>query len=118
MGHVKEAIGYLVLSDQGSGANNATSRTSSPQSPLEATAPKPGLWLYPNPVHVGDEIALEGLATGPNQLIVYNAQGQVLLREETVNQKKPDTTVGNRAYTFVRCQNAQGTQTRRLLMVE
>ena len=117
--HTQEAIGYLVLSDQGSSsANSAASRTSTASPASELAAPEPGLRLYPNPVRVGDELVLEGLSASLNQLTVYNAQGQVLLEAENVDQPRLGTNGWQPGLYFVRCQSAEGTHTERLLIVE
>ena len=117
--HTQEAIGYLVLGNQGGGSANSTaSRTSSASPAIDATTTEPGLRLYPNPVRVGDEIVLEGLSTGSNQLTVYNAQGQVLLEAENADQPRLSTQGWQPGLYFVRCQRAQGAHTERLLVVE
>ncbi len=117
--HAREAIGYLVLSGQGgASANNTASRTSAPLPASEATALESGLWLYPNPVRVGEEIVLHGLSAALNQLTVYNAQGQVLLEAENVDQPRLGTEGWQPGLYFVRCQSVQGIHTERLLIME
>ena len=117
--HAREAIGYLVLSNQGGGATSTTaSRTSAAVPALGATELEPKLRLYPNPVRAGEEIELTGLSTPLSQLTVYNAQGQVLLEAENLDQPRLSTQGWQPGLYFVRCQRAQGVHTERLLIVE
>ena len=112
--HTQEAIGYLVLSDpDGSASSNA--RTISPSL---VTAPATELRLYPNPVRVGEEIVVGGLTAEPNAFTVYNAQGQVLLNEQAVDQQRLSTSGWQPGLYFIRCQRAQVNQVQRLLVVE
>ena len=114
--HAKEAIGYLVLSGSGATAtNNFASRTSSPVPASEATPREPSPRLYPNPVRTGGEIVLRGLA---DQLTVYNAQGQVLLNMENIDQPRLSTNGWQPGLYFVRSQHEQNVRTEKLLIVE
>ncbi len=114
--HAKEAIGYLVLSDPEAGNTNSfASRTPASVPAPEATTLESGLLLYPNPIRVGDEVMLRGLA---DQLTVYNAQGQVLLEFEDADQLRLGTKGWRPGLYFVRHQRGQDVRTERLLVVE
>ena len=116
--HAREAIGYLVLSQQGGGAANTTTRTAAAWSGSEATNSETQLRLYPNPVRVGQEVVLTGLSTDSNQLTVYNAQGQLLLEAVNLDEPRLSTQGWQPGLYFVRCRRAQGVHTERLLIVE